>query len=89
MKVASCHSSKAEVQNMQVTHLFNSGIAMAVATSSTSEGYEEKTKRHKESIFGKFAHIVTGSDKELDRGKPAPGKSSRFFLNCWRQWTLQ
>ena len=44
---------------------------MAVATSGTAEGTELKLTKHK-GLFSKFHHIVTGTDPELRRGKPAP-----------------
>lgn len=47
------------------------GIKQAVATSTSRENYDLKTGHHKE-WFDLFDTIITGDDKELHRGKPAP-----------------
>jgi len=47
------------------------GIRQAVATSTSRENYALKTGHHKE-WFDLFDAIITGDDKELHRGKPAP-----------------
>ena len=58
-----------------VDHLKKHGIPMAIATGSTMESYEIKTKRHQD-LFSPglfFHHIVfTRDDKEVKRPKPAP-----------------
>jgi len=58
-----------------VDHLKEHGIPMAIATGSTKESYEIKTKRHQD-LFSAglfFHHIVfTRDDKEVKRPKPAP-----------------
>jgi len=52
-------------------HLAANNVPMALATSSTKEGFKAKTARHKE-VFKLFSHIVTGSDPDVKCGKPAP-----------------
>ena len=54
-----------------INHLHAKGIPMAVATSSARENFDHKTTNHAD-LFSKFSHIVTGTDPELKRGKPAP-----------------
>ncbi|XP_015364904.1 PREDICTED: pseudouridine-5'-phosphatase-like [Diuraphis noxia] len=45
---------------------------MAIATSSSNEGFHMKTN-HLKNIFSVFHHVVTGSsDPEVKNGKPAP-----------------
>ncbi|CAH1102438.1 unnamed protein product [Psylliodes chrysocephalus] len=77
------HSYMASVSLMPgarhlVTHLKTHKIPIAVATSSSRESYDLKTKDHKE-FFCMFDHIVTGaSDPEVKQGKPSPD----IFLVC-------
>ncbi len=47
------------------------GIKQAVATSTSRDNYELKTGHHRD-WFTTFDLIITGDDKELHRGKPAP-----------------
>jgi pseudouridine-5'-monophosphatase len=46
-------------------------ISLAVATSSRSEGVKKKRRKHEE-MFNFFEHVVTGDDKNVRNGKPAP-----------------
>lgn len=52
-------------------HLKQSGIPQAVATSSDRRYFNLKTSRHKE-WFSLFDFVVSGDDKGIDEGKPAP-----------------
>jgi beta-phosphoglucomutase-like phosphatase (HAD superfamily) len=54
-----------------VNHFYVNGIPMAVATSSATANYENKTANHS-AIFDKFNHVAFGDDPEVDFGKPAP-----------------
>ncbi|KAE8737733.1 hypothetical protein FOCC_FOCC016801 [Frankliniella occidentalis] len=65
-----------------VRHLSKHNVPMAVATSSSKESIEVKTKNYKE-LFSLFSHIVSGtSDPDVKNGKPAPDiflvSASRF-----------
>jgi pseudouridine-5'-monophosphatase len=53
------------------THLHQTGIHQAVATSSDRYNFELKITRHQE-WFQIFECIVTGDDPEIKRGKPHP-----------------
>lgn len=46
-------------------------ISLAVATSSRMEGVKKKRRQHEE-MFNFFEHVVTGDDKNVRNGKPAP-----------------
>ena len=46
-------------------------LPLAVATSSRSEGVRKKKIKHEE-MFQFFEHVVTGDDKNVRNGKPAP-----------------
>ncbi len=52
-------------------HLYKNKIPQAVATSSSREPFNLKTKNHQE-WFQLFDYIVVGDDPNLKRGKPAP-----------------
>ncbi|KAL5245397.1 hypothetical protein ACI65C_012807 [Semiaphis heraclei] len=53
-------------------HFCQHKIPMAIATSSSEEGFRTKTN-HLKNIFTVFHHVVTGSsDPEVKNGKPAP-----------------
>lgn len=54
-----------------IKHLHDSGVPIAVATSSGEQSVAVKTKHHQE-VFKLFHHITKGSDPELKEGKPAP-----------------
>ncbi|KAG5874892.1 hypothetical protein JTB14_024318 [Gonioctena quinquepunctata] len=61
-----------------VEHLHNTGIPMAVATSSREDLMEMKMQFHQD-IYKKFSHIVCGSsDPEVKNGKPSPD----IYLVC-------
>ncbi|XP_039295520.1 pseudouridine-5'-phosphatase [Nilaparvata lugens] len=63
-----------------VKHFAAHGIPMAIATSSTPDEMELKTKRHdKKCLFQYFTHMVCGvGDPDVKRGKPEPD----IFLVC-------
>ncbi len=52
-------------------HLYQNKIPQAVATSSSCEPFNIKTKNHQE-WFQLFDYIVVGDDPNLKHGKPAP-----------------
>ncbi|CAI6349721.1 unnamed protein product [Macrosiphum euphorbiae] len=55
-----------------LNHLCQHKIPMAIATSSSEDGFRMKTN-HLKNIFTVFHHVVTGSsDPEVKNGKPAP-----------------
>ncbi|CAH1112929.1 unnamed protein product [Psylliodes chrysocephalus] len=61
-----------------VKHLYKNEVPVAVATSSSQESMELKTKPHQD-LFKLFQHIVCGStDPDVKHGKPAPD----IFLVC-------
>ena len=53
-----------------VTHLKDHDIPIAVASSSSRELFEIKTRNH--AWFSMFDAVVTGDDPEIENGKPAP-----------------
>ncbi len=53
-----------------VTHLDRHDVPIAVASSSSRELFEIKTRNHP--WFSMFDAVVTGDDPEIERGKPAP-----------------
>lgn len=55
-----------------VSHFCDHGVPIAIATSSKSSTFRYKSQG-KEEFFGKFSHIVVGSDDpDVQRGKPHP-----------------
>jgi len=55
------------------THLHESGIPIAVATSSNKHSVELKSKNHSlwfQNVFG--SKVITGDDPNIKKGKPAP-----------------
>ncbi|MDY7004448.1 MAG: HAD-IA family hydrolase [Cyanobacteriota bacterium] len=52
-------------------HLYQKKIPQAVATSSSREPFNLKTKNHQE-WFQLFNYIIVGDDPNLKHGKPAP-----------------
>ncbi len=52
-------------------HLQQTGVPMAIATSSHQKNFEMKTERHQDWL-GLFDLIVRGDDDALKAGKPAP-----------------
>lgn len=54
-----------------VHHLAKNGVAIAVATSSSSSSFDLKTSHH-QGLFSLFDHIVKGDDPRVARAKPAP-----------------
>lgn len=63
-----------------VRHLHGQGILQAVATSSSRDFFELKTRRHG-AWFKLFEQVVTGDDPEVRQGKPAPD----IFLTAARR----
>lgn len=63
-----------------VRHLHARGVPQALATSSTREFFELKTRRHRD-WFALFDAVVTGDDPEVRQGKPAPD----IFLTAARR----
>ena len=57
---------------VEMVNFFHSKhIPMAVATSSTSAGFNKKRLKHAD-IFDKFSCFVCGDDAEIKNGKPEP-----------------
>lgn len=55
-----------------IRHLHAHNIPICLATSSSKESMEVKTKHHRK-LFSLFQHKVMGSsDSEVKHGKPAP-----------------
>ena len=54
-----------------IEYFHSKRIPLAVATSSTSKGFNKKRLKHRD-IFDKFTCFVCGDDAEIRQGKPAP-----------------
>ncbi len=63
-----------------VRHFHASGVRQAVATSSSRDFFDLKTRRHSD-WFNLVDEVVTGDDPEVSRGKPAPD----IFLTAARR----
>ena len=67
-----CEEIEACAGATELVYAFSkSGLPMAIATSSRSEGVAKKRKRH-DGIFQHMKAIVAGDDPLVIHGKPAP-----------------
>jgi pseudouridine-5'-monophosphatase len=56
-----------------ISHFHKEGIPQAIATSSTKNGYELKSRDQAQLFNSLFEHVLTASsDPEVKEGKPAP-----------------
>ena len=58
----------------ELTHKlkYKNNVKIAIATSSPQKAFDEKTEKHKDWVKEDIDKIITGDDKRIKNGKPAP-----------------